>query len=306
MKTDKEIEKLLANGKKLQLNDTEKAVMKSIILQQAKKTIQNGHQSIPSPWSSWIMRSSVSFASVLLVFIGTAYASQDSLPGEPLYAMKVNVVEDMIALTKTNPEEQVAYDSVLMETRLNELKALSDQETLPPPEVVATVANQINEHVTDMTNTIASADTSELPHEKKIAALARVKALAKAQSKVVETQESLSNIKETTADAEESTSDAISATVEDFAKDKPVETVNNYLSNQIDAISDQITASTTDEETRDKVEESLHNVDESLADGSINDAIVSITEAQQIILTDKYVESTEKKDSKNDTEADTK
>lgn len=297
MKTDKDIEQLLMSGKKLTLSTDERSSIKSTLLAHATQTLQHEKRSIPSPWTSWVLRGSVSFASLLIVFVGTAYASQDSLPGEPLYAMKVHVVEEMIALTKIEPSERVAYDISLMETRLTELKALADQSETPAQEDLTALTDQIGEHITDIAITLDTTNTSEMPHEEKIKALSKISGIAKAQAKITKNEEDLSVISETVQDTQDSASDSLNSAVQDFANDQPAESVNEYLSDQITVVSEQISASTTDENTRDSAEQHLHDVDESLIDGNTTDALVSVLEAQQTIAVDAYLDdSTDIKD----------
>ncbi len=289
MKTDNEIEQLLMNGKKLSLSSHEKASIKSALLEHASQSLKHEKLSIPSPWTSWVLRGSVSFASLLIMFVGTAYASQDSLPGEPLYAMKVHVVEEMIALTKIEPSERVAYDISLMETRLAELQTLASQNVTPAQEDLAILTSQIEEHVANLTTTLETTVISEMPHEEKLEALSKLSGIAKAQTKITKDDKDLSVISETVQDTQESTSVSLNSAVKDFANDQPVESVNEYLSDQITVVGEQINASTTNEDARDFAEQHLHDVDESLMDGNMTDALISVLEAQQEIDADKYV-----------------
>lgn len=293
MKTDKDIENLLMSGGKLSLSTHEKTSIKSTLLKHAQQTLKYERGPIPSPWTSWVLRGSVSLASLLAVFVGTAYASQGSLPGEPLYAMKVHIVEEMIAFTKTEPNEHVAYDISLMETRLTELQALADQSETPTQEDLAALTDQIGEHVADITTTLETTKTSKMPHEEKIKVLSKLSGITKAQAKITKDEKDLSVISETVQDTQETTSDSLNSAVEDFADEQTAELVNDYLSDQIAVVSDQINASTTDENTRDSAEQHLHDADESLIDGDTTDALVSVLEAQQTIAIDTYLDGSD-------------
>lgn len=289
MKTDNEIEKLLTSGKKLSLSVTEKNSIKSVLLEHASQSLKHEKRSIPSPWTSWVLRGSISFASLLIMFLGTAYASQDSLPGEPLYAMKVHVVEEMIALTKITPEERVAYDIHLMENRLEEIKEIVHQDSYIMPENLVYLTDLVDEHVTDVIATLEETNSEIISYEDKIEVLKKLSGVTKAQVKIAkETTESTETL-EALDETQESTTNAINNTVEEFVAEESTESVNEYLSDQITDIGEYVNASSTNESTRDAVETHLYDVDEALTDKDTTEAIISILKAQQDISMEEYL-----------------
>ncbi len=299
MKTDNDIEQLLMGGKKFSLSSHEKASIKSALLVQASQSLTHEKRSIPSPWTSWVLRGSVSFASLLIMFVVTTYASQDSLPGEPLYAMKVHVVEEMIALTKITPEERVAYNIRLMENRLEEIKEIVSQDLDTTPEDLVYLTDQVHEHVTDVITTLEETDSESISYEDKIEVLKKLSGVIKAQveiaKEITESTEMLEVINET----QEATTDAINDTVEDFVSEESVEFVNEYLSDQITEVGEYVSASTTKKFERDSVEYHLLDVDEALVDSDTKEAIISILEVQQTIEANNY--KTQVVDSVNET-----
>ncbi len=288
MKTDNEIEQLLMSGKKLSLSSHEKASIKSALLEHASQSLKQENRAVPSPWTPWVLRGSASFASLLIMFVGTAYASQDSLPGEPLYAMKVHVVEEMIALTKIAPEERVAYDIHLMENRLEEIKEIVNQDSDTMPENLVYLTDQVDEHVTDVITTLEETDSEIISYEDKIEVLKKLSGVAKAQVEIAkETTESTETL-EALDETQESTIDAINNTVEEFIAEESTESVNEYLSDQITDVGEYVSASTTNESERDFAEYHLLDVHEALVDGDTKEAIISILEAQQTIEANNY------------------
>lgn len=290
MKTDNDIEQLLMSGKKLSLSVPEKDSIKSTLLEHASVTLKHETRAIPSPWTSWVLRGSVSLVSLLIVFMGTAYASQDSLPGEPLYAIKVHVVEEMIALTKTTPEERVAYDMHLMENRLEEIKEIVSQDATTAPEDLLTLTDQIDQHVTDVTTTLEDTSSDHISNGEKIRVLAKLSGVTKAQAKIAKGKPEFTETAETINETQESTTDAITTTIEEFVEEDSVEVVNEYLSDQITDVGEYMTASTTDESARDVVERHLYDMDEALIDSDTTEALTSILKAQETITVDLYIE----------------
>lgn len=288
MKTDNDIEKLLMSERKLSLNAYEKSSIKSTLLEHAKKTLKHETRAVSSLWASWMLRWSVSFASLLVVFVGTTYASQDSLPGEPLYTMKVHIVEEIIALTKTTPEERITYDIRLMENRLAEIKEIVRHDTDMAPEKLIILTDQIDKHASDVTTILEETDSDHIPQGEKIKVLAKLSGVTKAQAKIAKGAPQLTKVAETIKETQESTSDAISTTIEEFIAGESAEMVNKYLSDQIADVGEYVNASTTDESSRDTAERHLHDVDEAIIDNDATKAIISILEAQQTIAVDSY------------------
>lgn len=239
------------------------------------------------------MRGSVSFASLFIIFMGTAYASKDSLPGEPLYAMKVQVAEEMVALTKTTPQERIAYDITRMQTRLAEIQTVLQLDTALSSEDLAVFTHQIEEHTADITAEIETTDESVMPHEQKIDTLKQLSGLGRAQVKVARSSDELSEISETLEETHESASMALTATVDDFIDEQSAEVVQEYISDQITEIAEDVQASTTDEIIRDATERHLYDVDEALTDGDTSGALLSILEAQEVIDVDMYLDGSD-------------
>ena len=291
MKTDNDIEILLRSGRNTELSPREKAAVKSELLDHARDTLKYARQqSSISWWSLWSPRFATVFAVFVVASVGTAYASVGSLPGDPLYAMKVHVVEEVILLTKTDPVERAYYDIELMETRLDELKAVTeDGEALLDLDTVSTISDQIAEHVADVTETLESADIRTVNHKKKIAIFAKVATITQAQVEVVEDDQTLQIIEDTAQDATENMSDLTEDTVNEFADTQSVEDVNEYLSRQLNDIGVTVQATSIDQSTREQIEQHLQDVNESLIDGDVAEAIISTTEAQQEIDVTEYV-----------------
>lgn len=87
-------------------------------------------QPIESPWSAaWFMSHRFVVASLALFIMtgSTTLAAANSLPGDPLYAMKVNVIEPLALAAQWNEEERLAYRIELLQERVRELEQLRAQ-----------------------------------------------------------------------------------------------------------------------------------------------------------------------------------
>ncbi len=72
---------------------------------------------------------------------GTAFAAQSALPGEPLYAIKINVNEAVQTALATSPESKAQVNAQLATTRLEEAETLASQGTLDATTTAELAAN---------------------------------------------------------------------------------------------------------------------------------------------------------------------
>lgn len=68
----------------------------------------------------------------LLISGGVLQASADSLPGQLLYPLKVDVYEPLVGFSHFDPQEKVSYQKTLTERRLSELVELGSRGDLDP------------------------------------------------------------------------------------------------------------------------------------------------------------------------------
>lgn len=290
MKTDRDIEQLLRSGKNHTLSVADMASIKSALLSHATESLRHEQRPQPSLWQVWMMRSAVSFAAVLFVFVGTAYAAEDSLPGESLYAVKVHIVEEVIARTKLDPVDRAAYDVSLMEKRLSELQLLSETSEVPENADLAVVADQINEHVADVATVLETVPTDALSQQKKLETLSKISSITKAQTKLSEDHPHLTPVSDAVGVAEDAASSELAETASEFTAGQPKEVVNSYLDTQIGVVAAQVTATTTDADLRDLAKQHLTEANQSLDKGNSSDALVSLFEVQQEIGSEQYID----------------
>jgi hypothetical protein len=288
MKTDQDIENMLKSTKREALTAMEKASMKSEILTYAATSLEKKTTLVISPWSNWVLRYSVSFASFLFIFAGTTYASQDSLPGEALYPLKVHVLEEMILFTKIDAEEKLAYDISLMEIRFEELEQLLAAEEVPTSETLAIVADQIDEHVNHAAGVMKNASKTEITTEEKVEVIAKINQLTEAQSVLTAQNEEFTTIVPAVDEANDRASNVLNTNIEEFVATETKEEVQAYLSEQITEVSTAITGTTTSD-----IATYLQDVQAALAEGQTDVALISIFAAQEAVSVEKLLETSD-------------
>jgi hypothetical protein len=101
----------------------------------------------------------IAIGMVLVILVGTtgvSYAAENSLPGQPLYAVKVSVVEPIQGALITQPVAKAQWQAELANRRLNEASTLAAQNNLGTS-TQEYLANAANEHIA-----LAQADASQL------------------------------------------------------------------------------------------------------------------------------------------------
>lgn len=106
------------------------------------------HEKKASRWtivtSFFSFRYAPTLAAVLVLVLGTGsltYAADSALPGDPLYVVKVAVIEEVRATFAVTPEAKAEWNTVRAERRMNEAQALASANRLTPEVSEALAAN---------------------------------------------------------------------------------------------------------------------------------------------------------------------
>lgn len=287
MKNEQDIEVILKREKGMTLSSREHESIRSVLLEHAEKSLSYERPTV-SPWNAFF-KACVPALAFVCVLGGAAYMSEDSLPGEPLYAVKVKMVEETVHLSKFDPQERAEYELSLMQSRFEELRSLAESDEDIDQDSLAEVAEQIDEHIATIKETIMDSDLSEISHEERVNMLVELNAYAKAQTEIIEEDAAFEGIAEDLDMSEEVSSASLAAAIEEFSAAAP-EGFTEYLGDQIARVSEDLTASTTAEEVRDAAEAHLLIGNESLKKGNAVDALISIIEAKQVIEVNEHLE----------------
>lgn len=109
---------------KRSISDVKKNAMLSSIY--SESMISNwSTPSLLSPYFSFFKQKTfVALAAVVLLISGTAHASAQSLPGDPLYGIKVNVLEPIRLTFRLSDRSKNEYKISLLKKRVDELEQL--------------------------------------------------------------------------------------------------------------------------------------------------------------------------------------
>lgn len=107
--------------------------------------------------SGWWYRSGAALVAVLLLAGGTAYAAEGSLPGSPLYPVKVRINEPVELALAASPQAKAEKHARLAERRLEEAARLAVEEHLDE-DTQTYLERKFGEHVD---NSLAATKTLE-------------------------------------------------------------------------------------------------------------------------------------------------
>ena len=143
----------------IRLSDAEKAAMRAR-LTAAMRAVPTHSIKSPYQWL-WAPRSFAVLAIALLVVVssGTAFAAEGSLPGAPLYPVKVNVIEPLTVALATTPAAKAQVNANIATTRVQEAQALAAEGNLTPA-VAEEISTNYNEHATAALALAADADAA--------------------------------------------------------------------------------------------------------------------------------------------------
>jgi hypothetical protein len=118
--------------KQIRMTESEKSrLYKNILNSEAESPFVQ-----PSPFSfssfHFLLAHRVVTMSLILVvsFTGLVYASDDALPGEALYSMKVSMLEPMLDQFNYSVEKRIEWEEEKVERRLQEAEALVERDEL--------------------------------------------------------------------------------------------------------------------------------------------------------------------------------
>lgn len=127
---DSEFKKATNLLKGVRLSEAQKNSMLQNIYQEAGATTA----SVPSPFSFATFfqshRYTSAFAAVVLLIGGTAHASFSSLPGDPLYGIKVNIMEPVALAVQLDEAAKNEYRVAVLQERVEEIQKLKAEGRL--------------------------------------------------------------------------------------------------------------------------------------------------------------------------------
>ncbi len=286
-KSPHDLETALRTTESFVLSADERRDMKEQLLAHAafhSKTSANSTKATRSPALFW--RTSIASAFCLLVIITTSASAYGSLPGELLYPMKVHVVEPLTLPLEHPGLSDISAQTLRLERRLTEIKTLQLEGALSV-EATSDVIDSVTDHtdalITALTDPASDASDAETLHSLDTAS-ALIEAHETLLASSSEATVVLSNI-------EDDLDAAYDETITDLATGNASSSLTTYIDTSLDRLEAELVTSDLSTTTIDAIEIYIETASSSLSEADLVEAHGAISEAQQIILTDDYIEA---------------
>ncbi len=155
--------KFIEQLRSIALSHTERSTLRSALI--AHMSEHGARQAAPSPWSSFYFAKRIQVVSLSLVIVisygsSVTFAAEGSLPGDMLYPVKTYVNEPIVrVVTVTSPASEAAFETKLLEKRLEEAETLDAEESFNP-ELKLSVREGIHEQSIKAKEKINDAENS--------------------------------------------------------------------------------------------------------------------------------------------------
>ncbi len=114
----------LTDNERIQMRNVLRSVMNDNPMQESAGLTR--YEGVLSYFNSNTLRPvGFAFALVLVVGVGTSYAAENALPGDPLYAIKVGFTEPIQGVLSVSPVAKAEWDTELLSRRLEEAATLA-------------------------------------------------------------------------------------------------------------------------------------------------------------------------------------
>lgn len=285
--TNNNIEKQLTKGRSVSMSELERDDMKSSLLGYAQY-----HGVSPAPvrrTAVWYWGRIASVAAVLLfVFTGTSYASLASMPGDTLYPLKVEIVEEALGMTRLTEERQLAYKVQLLQERLREVQLMSDRHTLTPT-TFAILEGQVAEHI-DALEVLVDGDTDNSLHA---TVILQATSDAVSLARAIERASSVVDHNDTTTMALEASVDQIADLHKEesaqLLTEASAQDVEGYIETQLAELAAEVAESDLAATTTAQIAEDLEEISVALAAGDLARALTQANDAVQNVVTEEYL-----------------
>lgn len=170
---------------------------------------------------------------LFFIFVGgtVSAVADNALPGDPLYAFKLNVNEEVKGMFQSTPEEKVAWQKNRIENRVEEIKILAESKSLTKAKQ-ATVQKALDSHVAELADNLNTLSAT--------APTAALSATATLEESLKSEKLKIENVVTENSLAKEEALKAVDGAIKQVSNQEV-----KIISKEIDSIASDITTTTT-------------------------------------------------------------
>lgn len=244
--------------------------------------------SAPTNTRNWTTTLGISLGIVTIVLIVGVFATANSLPGQPLYSLKIHGLEAGVQATHVRSAQKAAYQVTRMQTRLDEVKQLATQTA-----VSDTALDALVESSTAHWNTLAliasTSIDSAFPKTELLTTVNEFASVAGAIEEIAENDPELVRAGDSIEDIRQDAVRLYRDRIESFVATETPETAYAYLGEQLQLVQTVLESSSFPEKTMRSSENYLDRVEPAVASGNAGKALLAVGETYRIVASATYI-----------------
>jgi hypothetical protein len=287
-----DIEEALRQGERFLLRSDERAQMRAALLSHAAfHSTQPATSPAPAKpavgWWRYITATVTAFSLIMVVTVSAS--AHQSLPGDHLYPLKVQVIEPLVVSLQNRDLSVSEQTNLLLERRLSEVKQLEETNTLSDV-AAASIAEMVTAHTQVLIEEISDPRTPPST-TRDLLALDTAAALIDAHQELLES--AAATTLATLAETETAFDVAYTDEVSSFPGDHASTTLSSYIDSSLSTIERELTTSDLPTTTLATIEDFVDTASTSLANADLIDAHDALAEAQQLLLVEDFIDGTQ-------------
>lgn len=224
---------------------------------------------------------------IVVLLIVVLIIASSSLPGQALYSVKTNVLEETSQALHFGTKSTAAYQVERLQTRLDELKRITKQESVSEKTLTA-FQTQVDKHSATLV-TLVTQESAGFTMEERLTTLNSFASVAGAMEVLSESDEKLSALGDHLEDVRRETVNSFKDTVDMFVQSTTQENLFEYIKNQLGTVSEMLNDPDISAETIDDAESYIDRVGPAMSGNDFARAIVATAEALRFIEIERYV-----------------
>ncbi len=223
---------------------------------------------------------------VFLVLIVFGILAAKSLPGDALYSVKTNVLEELNSAVQFGTKAGAEHEIARMETRLREVQALKEKDSFSDS-ARTTFENIITKHTKVVMDAVQD-EKSMLTPTAKLDLLGRFAGVAAAMETVSESDPKLAELGDFMEDQRRESVSLYREQVDRFVERETPANIFEFIKSLLSNVSNELQNGQLSEDTINDAEVYINRVGPAMAQSDYPKAINSIAEAMRFIAIEKY------------------
>ncbi len=232
-------------------------------------------------------RSAIVLLTLLILVSGIIYSSKQSLPGDRLYTLKINVLEKIEMAVHVSSKSKAIYQVTLLTNRLDEVQELNKSDTVTK-EMEDIFSTELSKESDALAVLIAQSTDGAFPKTEVLSTINNFASVAGGIEAISEQNAKLVTIGDTAENIRIETVRLYKDKSLSFVQTENQETVYTFIATQLKEVKDELGNNALSTGTSRIAKTYLDRVEPALKDADLTKVIVSIAEAQRFIRIEQY------------------